>query len=484
MSKALHWLKTSHHQEIQDNSAFVLQGLASLQSASQEVVASSGIEIILEVMKTAKPALCLALGNALLALSYFDNQKLAIAKAGGVQILVDLLNSPEVDVQRSVPPILGSLAFNDAICAEISQKGAIPHLVNNLKSTNKKLQCAAVDAIANLSSEESTRAVMAENNAVEPLLTILSSVKVPVTQECVCRTLLNMASDEKYIPNLLSAGIINKIKPLTKSEDKEIKKNAVSTLRNLSGLDTSIDSFHHDEATATLIEVLQNNPSTEQDIIKPALEALVNLSADDRIPIEITKVTDGVSAIVDFLSNPNPEFQAYASVIICNIARNQDILYTIGKRAIAELLNMVKTSNEFGQTQAAAALHYMAQQDSNRVEMCNAENFLNLFDLLTKHDEAARNASWTLEQLVANAQCAMSIVNKYGMPELVKLLSSSNEHVKNAALFVIYKALRTDLNLRISIKDAGASPALQQIAKTDDKRSASFASYMLQVLSK
>jgi len=212
---------------------------------------------------------------------------------------------------------------------------------------------------------------------------------------------------------------------------------------------------------------------------------LWEIKSQNIIPIEITKVLDGVSKIVDFISNPDPEIQGYASVIICNIARNPDIVYTVGKRAITELLNLVKTSNEFGKTQAAAALHYLAQQESNKVEMCNAENFSNLYDLLeNNNDEAARNASWTLEQLVANVQCATSIVNKYGMPKLVQHLSSSNEHVKNAVLFVIYKALRTDLNLRISIKEAGAAPALQQIAKADDKRMASFASYMLQVMNK
>jgi len=36
---------------------------------------------------------------------------------------------------------------------------------------------------------------------------------------------------------------------------------------------------------------------------------------------------------------------------------------------------MTKTSDTFGQIQAAAALHYLAKQESNKMEMCSSENF-------------------------------------------------------------------------------------------------------------
>jgi len=70
------------------------------------------------------------------------------------------------------------------------------------------------------------------------------------------------------------------------------------------------------------------------------------------------------------------------------------------------------------------------------------------------------------------------------MPNLVQFLSCPNEDVKNAILFVIYKALRADVNLRGSLKEAGAVAPLQTISKSTDKRISSFASYMLQVISK
>jgi len=262
-----------------------------------------------------------------------------------------------------------------------------------------------------------------------------------------------------------------------------VKKNAVCTLRNLSSIDTSLDNFHSEDALPCLIEVLQENDSN-LDLTKPALESLVNLSSDDRISSEITRVVNGVPTIVNFLGSPDMESQGYAAVIICNIARNPDLLYTISKRAITALLQLTKHSNVFGQTQAAAALHYLAQHESNKVEMCNSEDFLLLFGLLEENDERARNAGWTLEQLVSNAQCITTIVAKCGIPKLVKYLSSNNEDVKNALLFVIYKALRADINLRTDIKESGAASALQDIAQTGEKRTTSFANYILQVISK
>jgi len=56
--------------------------------------------------------------------------------------------------------------------------------------------------------------------------------------------------------------------------------------------------------------------------------------------------------------------------------------------------------------------------------------------------------------------------------------------VKNAVVFVLYKALRADINLKSSFKESGAIPALQKIEKTSEKRIASFVTYMLQVLNK
>jgi len=482
VKKALHWLGRSKHDEILDNAAFVLQGLASLESTSQEIEQAEGIKTILEVMKNAKPALCLALGNCLLALSYYENHKQAIAAAGGVETLVNLLKASEPEMKITVQPILGSLAFDDNITQEIANQGAISLLVANLNDKNKKVQSSAVDALANLSTEEKTRNEIVENNGIEPILTFLAS-KTNATVECAIRTLLNVSSEEQHIPALLSAGILEKVKPLVKSSDKDIIKIAVSTFRNLSTPESSAESFINDDVIPVLFEVLHKDKN-EVEIIKPALEALVNLSSDDKCASEITRVSNGVNSIVEYLSNPSPECQGYAAVITCNIARNPDIIYTISKRALPLLLDLLKCSDTFCQIQAAAALHYLAQQESNKVDLCACENFSYLFHLLDTSDERARNASWALEQLVGNAECALTIVKKIGMPTLVKYLSSANTDVKNGIIFVIYKALRADMNLKASIKEAGAASALQNIEKTSEKRIASFASYMLQVINK
>jgi len=68
------------------------------------------------------------------------------------------------------------------------------------------------------------------------------------------------------------------------------------------------------------------------------------------------------------------------------------------------------------------------------------------------------------------------------IPNLYIFLGSSNPHVKHSILFVIYKALRADLNQRTAIGEAGAVPLLEEIAVAEDKRAASFASYMVQVI--
>jgi len=258
----------------------------------------------------------------------------------------------------------------------------------------------------------------------------------------------------------------------------------VGTFRNLSSLESSSEQFLEDEAVVPLIEFLQSKDAKNKELIKPVLETLVNISADDKIAVVITKVANGVSTIIDILSNSTLDCQGYAAVIICNIARSPDFIYTIPKRTISELLNLTKSSDEYCRTQAAAALHYLAKHDSNKLEICNSENFLNLIELLNNDDEAARNVSWTLEQLVMNANCVTIIISKCGIPKLVKYLSSPSNDVSGTIVFVIYKALRADMNLRVSIKEAGAVAPLQAISKVADKRIGQFVTYMLQVLSK
>jgi len=238
-----------------------------------------------------------------------------------------------------------------------------------------------------------------------------------------------------------------------------------------------------DEAIGILFDTIKSDPS-DLTLVNPVLETIVNLSSDDKVTGELCRVPDGISTILDYLLNKSTECQGYAAVIICNIARNPDLLYAISKRALPDLLELTKISDSFGQIQAAAALHYLAKQETNKVDMCACDNFSNLINLLSSDGEGARNASWALEQIVSNADCALKIVSKIGMPTLVKYLSSTNSDIKSAMVFVIYKALRADMNLKASIKEAGAMSPLQQIEKTSEKRIASFATYMLQVISK
>lgn len=348
-------LAKSKHIRVQRNATGALLNMTHSEENRKELVNAGAVPVLVSLLSSTDPDVQYYCTTALsnIAVDEANRTKLAQTEPRLVSKLVSLMDSPSSRVKCQATLALRNLASDTSYQLEIVRAGGLPHLVKLIKSDSiplllasvacirnisihplneglivdtgflkplvklldykdsEEIQCHAVSTLRNLAaSSEKNRKEFFESGAIEKCKEMAVSSPISVQSEIsACFAILALADVSKL--DLLNAGILDALIPMTLSPNQEVSGNSAAALANLcsriNNYQKIIQCWNEpdDGIRGFLIRFLQSDYATFEHI---ALWTILQLLESHNVKIlELIKQDDelvsGVKKMAVFTSN-------------------------------------------------------------------------------------------------------------------------------------------------------------------------------------
>ena len=466
----------------QEHTAIVLACLALDASCHDEIIASGGVQPLVQLLSSptfgAKKHAALALarlagGSAL--------SQVRIADEGALTPLVEWLSivrSPPA----AAPGTAEAPAANDELTVEVG--GGAEELDSDeppttptkeigsdeapttpvvLKSMHGLAPVAALalSALARDNTELQTR--IADAEAIAPLIVMVSDAAEPEGQNAACNALATLA--ESNHDNQRAVANLGSILPLVKvirSSHKESWEDAARALKLLATHDDITSDITDAGGIEPLVALLSTYNEATQMHAATALVSLARDNEENQVTLANLHTTVPLSAMLASDAEPTA---ASAVALFLRLAEHPYSLKTVVE-CLVEALSDTKTSAQLKATEALAALS--ARNSVNRTAIVKASAIGPLVRLLGNGTRAENGtpperAAAVLADLARLAESKVEIAEHDGLAPLVKLLSSS-ERGKRHSVCALYH-LSAAGNNKATLTYLGAIPPLVNLLK-------------------
>ncbi|KYQ90178.1 vacuolar ATP synthase subunit H [Tieghemostelium lacteum] len=304
---------------------------------------------------------------------------------------------PYINLQASV--ILGSI-----MCAGEPKREDVEKLFNWISPLLRKSNSSEVEvgliALQTILLRDDYRLIFKSLNGPEQLLSILQSAN-PNNIRLLYETLYTiwlLTFNEEIVAGYSGTGIVAKLVQLIKTLAKEkIVRLSISTLRNLMGKGTNNEEMI-DNGVVRMLDILSNKRWDDQDIVE-----------------DIEAISKGLSSDIDKMSS----FNKYKAEIISG-----DLEWTPVHKS-ERFWKENATKFEENNYQIIKYLQLILQKSSNATHLS-----------IACHD---------LGEFVRFHSRGKVIIESLGIkPDIMTLMSNTNEEVKKQALFALQKMMITN----------------------------------------
>ncbi|CAN8277587.1 unnamed protein product [Cochlearia groenlandica] len=214
-----------------------------------------------------------------------------------VKKLIKDLRSPFLDIQREATSQIRILSRNsEEIRDVIAKQGAIILLIDLLYSNDDKIQVEAVTSLLNLSINNNNKTLIVENGAIEPLVHVLKTGTLEEAKENSAVTLYSLSSKEETMRKISKAGAIEPLVELLGHGTLQGKKDAATTLCNLTTITENRGRVIEAGGVKYLIEMMD----PKAGLAEKAVFVLANLATTKEGKEAIVE-QGGVRVLVDFV---------------------------------------------------------------------------------------------------------------------------------------------------------------------------------------
>ncbi|NXY01529.1 ARMC3 protein, partial [Pteruthius melanotis] len=320
-----------------------------------------------------------------------DENKVTLLGLGALEHLYKLLSHEDPIVRRNAVMVFGIMASNHDVKKLLRELDVTNSLISHLApEEDVVIHEFATLCLAHMAVEYTTKVKIFEQGGLEPLIRLLGSPDPDVTKNSVeCIYLL--AQDFQIRAAVRELNVIPPVLGLLESEYPVIQLLALQTLAVISKDRESRIILGENKGLDLLLNILENNELSDLHI-----ETLVVLGncLEDVHALQLIQLTGGLEKLLSFLEvSTVPDIQRNAAKAITKAAYDAEI------RKI---------------------LHWEG-----------VEKFL-LSLLETNSDEVKVASSQAISAMCENID-SKSVLGLQGIPQLVRLLSSDNEEVKEAA---------------------------------------------------
>ncbi|KAM6149036.1 LOW QUALITY PROTEIN: armadillo repeat-containing protein 3-like, partial [Erethizon dorsatum] len=286
--------------------------------------------------------------------------------------------------------------------------------------------------LVNVSTEYSGRMHISKHGGVEPLVRLLSSPDPDVKKnsvECIC----SLVQEFECRATLQELNAIPPILDLLKSEYPIIQLLALKTLGVITHGKKSQAMLRDNQGLDHLIKILETKEFTDLHI--EALLVMANC-LEDTDSMALIEQTWGLRKLLAFTKRSTPDIQKNAAKAIARAARHIENRKLLHKEEVEKcLVTLLGSESDGTKIAASQAIAAMCDDFVSSQIYFNTQGIPQLVHLLKSKNEEVREATGLAlaKMTVRNTVNAKAVAEAGGIEPLINTLSSKDGAVANAA---------------------------------------------------
>ncbi|XP_023614345.1 armadillo repeat-containing protein 3 isoform X1 [Myotis lucifugus] len=383
-----------------------------------------------------------------------EENKTTLLELGAVEPLTKLLTHEDKIVRRNATMIFGIMASNNDVKKLLRELDVMNSVIAQLAPEEEVVihEFASL-CLANLSAEYTSKVQIFEHGGLEPLIRLLSSPDPDVKKNSI-ECIYNLVQDFKCRATLPELNAIPPILELFKSEYPIIQLLALKTLGVITNDKESRAMLRDNQGMDHLIKILEAKELNDLHI--EALSVIANCLEDMDTMVQIQQ-TGGLKKLLVFAENSTiPDIQKNAAKAITKAAYEPENRKFFHEQEVEKcLVTLLGSESDGTKIAASQAISVMCENSASK-EFFNHQGIPQLVQLLKSDNEEVREAAaLALANLTTcNPTNANAAAEADGIDPLVNILSSKRDGaVANAATVLTNMAMQEALRGSIQSHD-------------------------------
>ncbi|NXY53613.1 ARMC3 protein, partial [Callaeas wilsoni] len=388
-----------------------------------------------------------------------DENKVTLLGLGALEHLYKLLSHEDPLVRRNAVMVFGIMASNHDVKKVLRELDVTNSLISQLApEEDVVIHEFATLCLAHMAVEYTTKVKIFEQGGLEPLIRLLGSPDPDVKKNSVeCIYLL--VQDFQNRAAVRELNVIPPLLGLLESEYPVIQMLALQTLEVISKDRETRIILGENKGLDCLLNILENNELS--DLHVETLAVLGNC-LEDVHTLQLIQLTGGLKKLLSFLeASTVPDIQKNAAKAVTKAAYDSEIRKILHWEEVEKfLLSLLETNSDEVKVAASQAISAMCENiDSKRV--LGLQGIPQLVQLLSSDNEEVKEAAVTaLTNLTtASPRNASVVAEAEGIEPLMNTLNTQRDGAIVNAIAVL-----TNLSLqeqsRVRIQSHGIMSAL------------------------
>nr|XP_002750140.4 armadillo repeat-containing protein 3 isoform X1 [Callithrix jacchus] len=379
-----------------------------------------------------------------------EENKTTLLELGAVEPLTKLLTHEDKIVRRNATMIFGILASNNDVKKLLRELDVMNSVIAQLAPEEEVVihEFASL-CLANMSAEYTGKVQIFEHGGLEPLIRLLSSPDPDVkknSMECI----YNLVQDFQCRTTLQELNAIPPILDLLKSEFPIIQLLALKTLGVITNDKESRTMLRDHQGLDHLIKILETKELNDLHI--EALAVIANCLEDMDTIVQIQQTGD-LKKLLSFAENSTiPDIQKNAAKAITKAAYDPENRKLFHEQEVEKcLVALLGSENDGTKIAASQAISAMCENSGSK-DFFNNQGIPQLIQLLKSDNEEVREAAaLALANLTTcNPANANAAAEADGIDPLINVLSSKRDGaIANAATVLTNMAMQEPLRQNI-----------------------------------
>uniref|UniRef100_A0A8B9US59 Armadillo repeat containing 3 n=1 Tax=Anas zonorhyncha TaxID=75864 RepID=A0A8B9US59_9AVES len=390
-----------------------------------------------------------------------DENKVTLLGLGAVERLYKLISHEDPIVRRNAMMVFGIMASNHDVKKLLRELDVTNALLSHLvPEEDVVIHEFATLCLAQMAVEYTTKVQIFEQGGLEPLIRLLDSPDPDVKKNSVeCIYLL--VQDFQSRAAVSELNVIPPLLELLKSEYPVIQLLALQTLEVISKDRETRIILGENQGLDCLLKILETNEFN--DLHVEALAVLGNC-LEDVHAMQLIQQTGGLKKLLSFVGDSTvPDIQKNAAKAIAKAAYDSENRKILNEEEVENcLINLLEIDNDGVKVAASQAISAMCENLSSK-RVFGLQGIPQLVELLSSNNEEVKEAAViALANLTtASPSNSSAVAEAEGIEPLVKTLNAQRDGaVANAAAVLTNMAMQEPL--RLSIQSHGAMSALAE----------------------
>ncbi|KFW71775.1 Armadillo repeat-containing protein 3, partial [Pygoscelis adeliae] len=405
-----------------------------------------------------------------------DENKVTLLGLGAVEHLYKLISHEDPIVRRNAIMVFGIMASNHDVKKLLRELDVTNSLISQLApEEDVVIHEFATLCLAHMAVEYTTKVQIFEQGGLEPLIRLLGSPDPDVKKNSVeCIYLL--VQDFQSRAAVRALNVIPPLLELLKSEYPVIQLLALKTLEVISKDRETRIILGENKGLDCLLKILETNEFS--DLHVEALAVLGNC-LEDVHTLQLIQQTGGLKKLLSFVGvSAVPDIQKNAAKAITKAAYDSENRKILNEEEVEKcLINLLEIDNDGIKIAASQAISAMCENLASK-RAFGLQGIPQLVQLLSSDNEEVKEAAVTaLANLTAASPSnASAVAEAEGIEPLVNTLNTQRDGaIANAATVLTNLAMQEPF--RINIQSRGVMSALAEPLRSTNSQVQSKAAF-------